>query len=144
MIKHFIFSALFCLTCLSGLAQTNKDKQQILETLDKQNQAWNRGDVVSFMKGYWESDSLMYIGKNGVTYGYQKTLASYQKNYPDKASMGTLKFTIIKVNFLGPQHCLLVGKWELSRPEKGDIGGHFTLTWQKIKGEWVIIADHSS
>lgn len=144
MTKRFIFSVLFCLIGFISFSQTNKDRQKILEILDKQNQAWNRGDVVAFMKGYWESDSLMYIGKNGVTYGYQKTLASYQKNYPDKASMGTLKFTIIKVNFLGPNNCLLVGKWALTRPEKGDIGGHFTLTWQKIKGEWVIIADHSS
>jgi hypothetical protein len=100
MTKGFIFSVLFCLCGFISFSQTNQDRQKILEILDKQNQAWNRGDVVAFMKGYWESDSLMYIGKSGVTYGYQKTLASYQKNYPDKASMGTLKFTIIKVNFL--------------------------------------------
>jgi len=26
----------------------------------------------------------------------------------------------------------------------GDVGGHYTLLFRKIKGEWVIVADHSS
>ncbi|MCU0468578.1 MAG: nuclear transport factor 2 family protein [Arcicella sp.] len=125
-------------------AQTAKDKEEILQILDRQTKAWNAGDATNFMKGYWESDSLMYIGKSGVTYGYAKTLANYQKNYPDKATMGTLAFTIIKVNFISPDACFVVGKWHLNRPEKGDIGGHYTLLWKKINNQWVIVADHSS
>jgi hypothetical protein len=58
--------------------------------------------------------------------------------------MGNLKFEIIKVDFLGANFCSVVGKWNLTRPEKGDVSGHFTLLWKKIKNEWVIIADHSS
>lgn len=129
---------------LNALSQTNQDKKTILDILERQTQAWNNGDVTTFMKGYWESDSLMYIGKSGVTYGYQKTLESYKKNYPDKSAMGTLKFTIIKVEFQSPTVCFLVGKWALTRPEKGDIGGHYTLLWRKINKQWVIVADHSS
>lgn len=129
---------------LNVFAQTNKDRQIILNILNTQTKAWNNGDVEKFMKGYWVSDSLMYIGKSGVKYGYQGTLESYRKNYPDKATMGTLKFDIIKVNFIAKDACFVVGKWHLTRPEKGDIGGHYTLLWRKIKGEWVIIADHSS
>lgn len=129
---------------LNLFAQTGKDRQIILNILDAQTKAWNNGDVESFMKGYWVSDSLMYIGKSGVNYGYNSTLKSYRKNYPDKASMGTLKFDIIKVSFLAKNACYVVGKWHLTRPEKGDIGGHYTLLWRKIKGEWVIVADHSS
>ena len=125
-------------------AQTNEDKKQILNILDRQTKAWNEGKVDEFMIGYWESDSLMYIGKSGVTYGYKPTLASYKKNYPDKSAMGTLKFDIIKVNFIGKDACFVVGKWHLSRPEKGDIGGHYTLLWRKMKGNWVIVSDHSS
>ena len=125
-------------------AQTADDKQQILNILDRQTQAWNDGNTENFMKGYWESDSLMYIGKSGVTYGYKSTLASYKKNYPSKASMGTLKFDIVKINFLSDNACLVVGKWHLTRPEKGDVGGHYTLIWRKINNEWVIVADHSS
>jgi hypothetical protein len=125
-------------------AQSAEDKQQILNILDRQTQAWNNGDTENFMKGYWESDSLMYIGKTGVTYGYKSTLARYKENYPNKAMMGTLKFDIIKVNFMSKDACLVVGKWHLTRPEKGDVGGHYTLIWRKINNEWVIVADHSS
>jgi len=129
---------------LNVFAQTGKDRQIILNILDTQTKAWNNGDVEKFMNGYWVSDSLMYIGKSGVKYGYQATLDSYRKNYPDKATMGTLKFDIIKVNFIAKDACFVVGKWHLTRPEKGDIGGHYTLLWRKIKGQWVIVADHSS
>ncbi len=126
-----------------GWAQS-KNEKAILSTLDRQVAAWNRGDYEKFMVGYWASDSLMYIGKNGITYGYQTTLASYRKNYPDRAAMGTLKFNILKMKPLGKGHYFVVGKWHLTRPENGDIGGHFTLIFEKQKGEWVIVADHSS
>lgn len=135
---------LFSFCSLVANAQTNKDKQQILTILDRQTKAWNDGNVVDFMHGYWESDSLMYIGKTGVTYGYKATLARYKNNYPDKSTMGTLKFDIIKVNFTAKDACFVVGKWHLTRPEKGDVGGHYTLLWRKMKGKWVIVADHSS
>lgn len=135
---------LIAISCFQVNAQTNEDKKQILNILDRQTKAWNEGKVDEFMIGYWESDSLMYIGKSGVTYGYKSTLASYKKNYPDKSAMGTLKFDIIKVNFIGKDTCFVVGKWHLSRPEKGDIDGHYTLLWRKMKGNWVIVSDHSS
>ncbi len=135
---------LFSFCSLVVSAQTSSDKQQILSILDRQTKAWNDGNVNDFMYGYWESDSLMYIGKSGVTYGYKSTLARYKKNYPDKSTMGTLKFDIIKVNFMAKDACFVVGKWHLTRPEKGDVRGHYTLIWRKMKGQWVIVADHSS
>jgi hypothetical protein len=45
---------------------------------------------------------------------------------------------------LGKKNYFVVGKWHLTRPEKGDLEGHFTLVFEKINGSWVIIADHSS
>jgi hypothetical protein len=44
---------------------------------------------------------------------------------------------------LSDKNYFVVGKWHLQR-SIGDIGGHFTLLWRKIKGQWVIVADHSS
>ena len=130
--------------CFVLNAQSNDNKKQIIDILDRQTKAWNDGNVVNFMDGYWESDSLMYIGKSGVTYGYKSTLERYQKNYPDKSTMGTLKFDIIKVDFISEDACFVVGKWHLTRPVKGNVEGHYTLIWRKIKGNWVIVADHSS
>lgn len=102
------------------------------------------GDIPGFMKGYWESDSLMFIGKSGITYGYAQTLANYLKNYPSKEEMGKLIFDIKKVNMLADDAYFVIGKWHLKREQKGDLSGHFTLLFRKLKGQWVIVADHSS
>ena|ERR1041385_4614994 len=126
----------------ASFAQT-KDEAEVKNVLGKQNAAWNRGDVDAFMVGYWENDSLMFIGKSGVTYGYKNTLANYKKNYPDTTVMGKLTFTLIKVKQLSPEYVYVIGKYYLTRTI-GDASGHFTLMFRKIKGKWVIIADHSS
>jgi hypothetical protein len=139
--KHLlIFTVL--LFSITGYAQ-DKDKEAILQILDNQTKAWNNGDVENFMVGYWNNDSLMYVGKGGITYGYQPTLANYRKNYGSKEKMGQLTFSILHVKRLSPEYYQVVGKWFLKRTI-GDVGGHYTLLFRKIRGEWVIISDHSS
>ena len=121
----------------------SKDELAIRNILTTQNEAWNRGDIDSFMKGYWENDSLMFIGKSGVTYGWNNTLNNYKKGYPDTATMGKLTFTLIQVKKLSKEYYHVTGKWFLKR-SIGDVGGHYTLLFRKISGRWVIVSDHSS
>ena len=121
----------------------NKDESAIRAILAKQSAAWNQGNIEAFMKSYWENDSLMFIGKKGLSYGWTNTLNNYKKNYPDAAAMGQLIFTIIKVKPLSAQYEEVIGKWHLTRKD-GDLEGHFTLLFQKIKGKWCIVMDHSS
>jgi len=137
-----VFLAFFLLATSMVSAQS-KDELAIREILDNQTAAWNRGDIEGFMKGYWENDSLMFIGKSGVTYGWSNTLKNYKKNYPDTATMGKLAFTLIQVKKLSKEYYHVTGKWFLKR-SIGDIGGHYTLLFRKINGRWVIISDHSS
>ena len=137
-----IFVAILTLISLSVFSQT-KDETEVRNVLAKQNAAWNRGDVDAFMVGYWENDSLMFIGKSGVTYGYKNTLANYKRNYPDTTAMGKLTFTLIQVKPLSPDYFHVIGKYYLTRTI-GDASGHFTLMFRKINGKWVIISDHSS
>ena len=137
-----IFVALLTIISFSVFSQT-KDETEVRNVLAKQNAAWNRGDVDAFMVGYWENDSLMFIGKSGVTYGYKNTLSNYKKNYPDTATMGKLTFTLIQVKQLSPEYFHVTGKYYLTRTI-GDASGHFTLMFRKINGKWVVISDHSS
>lgn len=125
------------------LPAQDKDKQKILSILQRQTEDWNRGNIDAFMIGYWNSDSLMFIGKSGITYGYKKTLENYKKNYSDTAQMGKLSFNILQVKRLSNEYYYVVGKWFLKR-SVGDIGGHYNLLFRKINGKWVIVADHSS
>jgi ketosteroid isomerase-like protein len=136
----FFATVLFISATVS--AQQN-DVELIKQILIIQRDAWNRGDVAAFMKGYWENDSLMFIGSSGVTYGYKNTLENYKKNYPNADAMGRLSFEFISFKKLSDTYYRVVGKWHLKRTI-GDIGGHYTLLFQKINGEWVIIEDHSS
>jgi hypothetical protein len=133
----------FMLLTVTTVHAQSKDEKAVRDLLARQNEAWNRGDLEGFMHGYWKSDSLMFVGKSGVTYGWQSTLNNYKKGYPDTAAMGKLYFTIIRVKQLSKRYQFVVGKWQLKR-SIGDVGGHFNLLFEKINGEWVIITDHSS
>jgi ketosteroid isomerase-like protein len=95
------------------------------------------------MKAYWNSDSLKFIGKNGVTFGWKNTLANYKKNYPDKEAMGTLSFSLTSVDVLSENVCYVIGSWSLIK-KKGSVAGFYTLLWKKINGQWVITIDHTS
>ncbi|MFM6995283.1 MAG: YybH family protein [Sediminibacterium sp.] len=141
MIKRILF-LIFVLSTQIAFTQT-KDTQAILQLLSKQEKAWNEGNINQFMDGYWENDSLVFVGKNGLTYGYNNTLSNYKKNYPDKTYMGQLKFTILSMQPLGKQFYSIIGKWELFRTV-GNLSGHYTLLLQKINGQWKIVSDHSS
>ena len=116
---------------------------KILRLLNAQSDAWNNGDLEGFMKGYWKHDSLVFIGKRGPTYGYKATLDNYKKGYPDRTAMGKLRFDILHADRLFSKYYRVIGKWNLER-KAGDLDGYFTLILRKVKGEWLIVSDHSS
>jgi len=119
------------------------DKAAITTVLDAQQAAWNRGDVDAFLAGYWHSPELTFSGSNGVSRGWDGVMARYKKNYPDRAAMGQLDFSELEFRFLGPDAALVLGHWHLKR-DKGDIGGVFSLVWQRFPEGWKIVHDHTS
>lgn len=134
---------LFFVLSIGAHAQENKDQLAIRALLEKQRQAWNTGNLEAFMAGYWKSDNLLFVGKNGPTYGWQQTLDNYKKGYPDKSAMGTLTFDIRKVELLSGDSAFVLGGWHLKR-ESDEPHGYFTLVLRKIKGLWLVVSDHSS
>jgi len=142
MIKS-LFVVLFSIISICATAQTPADKQAILKVLETQRQAWNKGDLEAFMQGYLKSDSLLFVGSSGPTYGWQKTLDNYKKTYQGAAGMGQLTFGIRKVDFLNRDVAFVLGSWHLKR-DKDEPKGYFTLLFKKLKGEWKVIVDHSS
>lgn len=121
----------------------NADREAINGVLKDQQGAWNRGDVDAFLTGYWRSPELTFSGSSGVSRGWDGVRARYKKTYPDRAAMGDLDFSELEFRFLGPNAALVLGKWHLKR-ETGDIGGVFTLVWQRFPDGWKIIHDHTS
>lgn len=119
------------------------DRAAIDGVLKAQQAAWNRGDVDAFLVGYWQSPELTFSGTNGISRGWEGVLARYKKNYPNREAMGELNFSDLEFRFLGSDAALVLGKWHLKR-EMGDIGGVFSLVWQKFPEGWKIIHDHTS
>lgn len=137
----FAFSA--ARVCADENKNRESDRLAIQGVLVAQQEAWNRGDVDAFLVGYWHSPELTFSGSSGVSRGWDGVLARYKKNYPDRAAMGHLDFSDLEFRFLGADHALVLGRWHLKR-EKGEIGGVFSLVWQRFPEGWRIIHDHTS
>ena len=120
-----------------------KDSLAIMKVMEFQENAWNSGDINSFMEGYIKSDELVFSGKSGPVYGWNETRNRYLKNYPDTQTMGQLKFTVNKIRSVSADVTFLIGEYYLTRSTE-DSYGHFTLFWKKINNKWLIISDHTS
>ena len=59
--------------------------------------------------------------------------------------MGALTFEVKDVQPAGTDYALMLGAWQLERPAGLDtLSGWFSLVWQRMDGDWVIVRDHSS
>lgn len=117
---------------------------EVRAVLDRQVDAWNRGDLEEFMRGYWRSDALTFFSGATRTAGYAATLERYRKKYQrDGQPMGHLDFPQIEVTPLGRTAALVRGEWRLRRGRE-TLGGLFTLVLRRIDGRWKIIHDHTA
>ena len=119
------------------------DSLDIMKVMKFQENAWNSGDINSFMEGYIKSDELVFSGKSGPVYGWNETKNRYLKNYPDTQTMGQLKFTVNKIRSVSSDVAFLIGEYYLTRSTE-DSYGYFTLFWKKINNRWLIISDHTT
>ena len=117
--------------------------RQLLKTSEE---AWNRGDLVTFASYYDDSPETTFIGREVTHGGPKEIVARYQHGYPTREAMGTLTFSEIAVRPLGKEYAVANGKFSLKRTPAGggDAAGRFTLVLRKTKSGWKIIHDHSS
>jgi uncharacterized protein (TIGR02246 family) len=120
-----------------------RDRTAIAAVLTAQQDAWNRGDVEAFLQGYWRSTEVTFSGTGGIARGWDGILARYKERYPDRGAMGQLEFFAPEFRFLGSDAALVLGHWHLTR-QKGDVGGVFSLVFERFPEGWRIIHDHTS
>lgn len=141
MIRLIPFPLLLCLlTTTSIMAGESPPVERILKT---QANAWNDGDIDTFMKYYWNSPNLTFSSGGKTTRGWQQTLKNYKKRYPNKVVMGKLRFSDLEITPLGKDAALVLGQWHLTR-KMGNVSGAFSLIFRRIDGNWVIVHDHTS
>jgi ketosteroid isomerase-like protein len=147
--KTFKLTFLFIfLLSLNGYAQEKTSnyetsKKEITTMMLQQANDWSNGDIEAFMEGYIKSDSLKFVGSNGLTYGWKNTLENYKKVYPTKEHTGTLTFNLLEFDQLANDVFLVIGEYHLKRTV-GDADGMFSIILKRINNKWKIIADHSS
>jgi len=139
-----IFILFLILISSSAFAQLSRsDTAEINKVLNSQLEAWNNADLEGFMQGYWKSDSLVFIGSKGATYGWQKTLDNYKKTYSNTELIGKLSFNILEKRKLADGTAMVIGQWIIDRKQE-QLKGHFLIIIKRIAGQWLIVADHSS
>lgn len=119
------------------------ERTAITAVLSVQQDAWNRGDVDTFLQGYWRSPELTFSGAGGIARGWEGVRARYKEHYPNREAMGQLEFSSLEIRFLGQDAALVLGHWHLTR-QKGDVGGVFSLVFESFPEGWRIIHDHTS
>jgi hypothetical protein len=138
-----IFIILFSVSFAKAQVDIPNAFNEVRKTLYQQESDWNKGDIDAYMKSYWQSDSLKFLTKKGLTKGWYNILSKYKKTYPDTVAMGSLKFDILSMEYLCNERVMMIGKWSL-KTKLETVTGYFSLLWQKIDGKWVIIMDHTS
>ncbi len=133
----------FYFTLAFSQVSLDSNKQDILQALTDQQSCWNKGDLNCFMEGYWQSDSLRFMSKDGITYGWQNILSRYQKKYTTPEIMGKLSFKILSLEEVGNADYIVLGKWQIDHGDEM-VKGYFSLLWKKINDRWVIVFDHTS
>lgn len=130
-------------------AQKNADTESeaaIRTVLNVQAEAWNKGNLEEFMKGYWHSPKLTFYSAGNKRAGYDGVLERYRKTYQAEGKeMGKLTFSDVEVDMLGKKAAVVRGRWSLTMLDGKKMGGLYTLIFRNFKKNgWKIIHDHTS
>ena len=131
-------------SCGENKKELTEEEKRITEVLTSQQECWNNGDIDGFMKGYWNSEELIFTSLNHQpTYGWQATLERYKNSYPTKESMGDFRFEIYDIKLTSKKTAILNGKWELIRINDHPQG-NFWLDLEKFENNWLIVKDSTT
>lgn len=115
------------------------------DTLRRQVDAWNRGEIRGFLDGYHHSPETTFLsgGAKGITLtrGFDAMAARYEGRYPP-GKQGTLEFVDVEVHPIDADAAWVLGRYRLT----GDVtqSGAFTLVLRRMEGRFVIVHDHTT
>lgn len=143
--------AIFLLPCaaraqdMQQLTTVSHEQLDVVKVLLAQEAAWNRGDLTGFAQAYKDSPDILFI-TNTVNRGFSGMVDAYRRDYPNKATMGTLSFSDLEVHPLDAYFMVAIGKYHLERGKKdgGNADGMFSLVLEKTDKGWKIVVDHTT
>ena len=119
-------------------------EEGIKHMLVSQIEAWNQGQLETFMQGYWHSPELTFFSGAAITKGWEPTLQRYRDRYKSQGrEMGQLQFQDLKIDVLGRKSAVVTGKFQLTMSNGNTPHGLFTLIVKKMPAGWRIVHDHT-
>jgi len=136
---------LVLLLLLTFISMAQSEDIGLRKLLDSQTAAWNRGDLVAFMQGYWHSPEVTFFSGDTITKGWELTLERYRNKYQSVGKeMGRLSFTDENIQMLGSNAALVTARWHLQMSDGKRLEGLTTLLCKRLPEGWRIVHDHSS
>jgi uncharacterized protein (TIGR02246 family) len=121
----------------------NVEKAAILKVITDMQAAWNRGDFRGYMEGFKNPD-VIFVSGGRFQDGWQGTLDHYIRDYgASPETRGTLRFSDIRIEILGPDAAQLISRYQLVRQQHPQYGIN-TRLMRKVHGQWVIALNHVS
>ncbi|HET8750534.1 MAG TPA: nuclear transport factor 2 family protein [Sphingomicrobium sp.] len=124
-------------------ASPASERSAILSTIQRMEDAWNRGDFRGYMAGF-ENPGVVFVSGGKFQQGWQGTLDHYIRDYggsPERR--GHLHFYNMKIDLLAPDAAMLIGQYRLVRGQRITEGVN-TRLFRKIDGKWLITMNHVS
>jgi len=119
------------------------ERGQILETVERMESAWNRGDFRGYMAGF-ANPGVVFVSGGKFQDGWQGTLDHYVRDYGGSAERrGKLHFYNMKIDLLAPDAAMLVGQYRLERGSRITEGVN-TRLFRKRHSRWLITVNHVS
>jgi ketosteroid isomerase-like protein len=143
----FLFASLL-LPLLMAACESQPDSKQnseqvsqaIRAVMQAQQAAWNRGDIEGFMDGYERGETTTFVSGDDITRGWQTVLDRYKQRYNSPGLMGSLSFSELEIQPLGPSYAIANGRWQLTRTNDTPHG-RFSLIFRQTPSGWRIIQD---
>jgi uncharacterized protein (TIGR02246 family) len=133
----------FAMVASSAPATPTQDRAAILRVISRMEAAWNRGDFKGYMAGFKNPD-VVFVSGGKFQDGWQGTLDHYVRDYGGSAERrGQLHFYDMKVDILGPDAAMLIGKYRLVRGKRVTEGIN-TRLFRKFGRQWLITMNHVS
>jgi uncharacterized protein (TIGR02246 family) len=103
---------------------------------------WNTGDLDRFVAIY--ADDAVYVTTKGLVEGKAAIAARYRPGFANGGNVrGTLSFRMLGERKVDATHQLVFAQWSLASKMERE-SGMTTLLFERQRGRWRIVADHSS
>jgi uncharacterized protein (TIGR02246 family) len=118
-------------------------EEQVRAVLDRQVEAWNKGDTEGFLDGY--ASDTVFVGEK-MTRGVEDLKKRYQARYPTREAMGKLSFFDLEIHPMGKDYAYVIGRWQLERDKEGggNVSGVYSLVFRRTAIGWKIVLDHTN